>query len=178
MGKTSLWRIPRDHFRTLRNARSGKIWGWDYSTQIGIPVALGTAAWFLGLRMTSVDHGVSGISIVSGLLFAVVVFLFQLRTALPDNPLLTKDDLVLVDEVMFNCLWAILWGLLVVFYLVLCGTAGWIADPALDVGEYTATFARILSSIAIAASSHLLVVLAMCLKRIHRAYERIAIGRP
>lgn len=177
MGKTSLWRIPRDHFRTLRNSRSGKIWILDYSTQIGLPLALGIASWFLKFRMTSVDHGVSGISIVSGLLFAVVVFLFQLRSALPDNPLLTRDDLELVDEVMFNCLWAILWGLLVVFYLVLCGTAGWIDDPALDVGPSTATTAQILSSIAIAAGSHLLVVLAMCLKRIHRAYERIAIGR-
>lgn len=176
MGKLSLWRIPRDHFLTLRNGRTGKIHVPDYLMQLGIPLAVSAFAWFLDFRLVTVDNAVAGISIVSGLLFAVVVFLFQLRTSLPNNPLIIDSDLELLDEIMFNCLWAMLWGLLLVFFLVVVGSTEWVGAPAsLEPNEET--LSRVISCVSIAAGGHLLMVLTMCLKRIHRAYERIAMGR-
>lgn len=178
MSKIALWRLPRDHFATLRNAATGKASLVDYLIQIGVPIAVGLTAGLLGFRMSDVDPAVAGVSIVSGLLFAVVVFLFQLRLGLPEDPQRTHGDVTLIDEAMFNVLWAILWGLFLVFYLVLCGVAGWIA-PSLEPGGERSILAQIiLSSVAMAATAHLLLVLAMCLKRIHRAYERVAMRRP
>lgn len=175
MGKLSLWRIPRNHFRTLRNGQTGKIHVPDYLMQLGIPVVASTFAWILDFRLVKVDNAVAGISIVSGLLFAVVVFLFQLRTSLPTNPLIIDADLELLDEIMFNCLWAMLSGLFLVFFLVVVGSTEWVGAPSsLDPSEET--MIRIISCISIAAGGHLLMVLTMCLKRIHRAYERLAMG--
>lgn len=68
----------------------------------------------------------SGISIVAGLLFAMAVFLFQLRVTLGTDKRPGEDDYVLVDECMANTLWAILCGLALALFVIVGGAGKWI----------------------------------------------------
>ena len=110
MGKASLWRVPADHFSTLYDNRTGRPDWWSIAVQALLPLIAGVATWWLGAKIADVGGAVSGISIVAGLLFAMAVFLFQLRITLDNAKHLGEDDFVLVDECMANTLWAILWG--------------------------------------------------------------------
>ena len=168
MGKASLWRVPADHFRTLQDNRTGKPdWG-GVGTQVLAPLAAGVAAWRVDARLSDVSAAVAGISIVAALLFAMAVFLFQLRLQLTTDRRLGEDDYRLVDECMSNTLWAILWGLALALFLIVCGAGEWIDDDRSG---------PVLTGGGVAASVHFLFVIAMCIKRLRRAYERIAMRR-
>lgn len=168
MGKASLWRVPGDHFRTLYDNRTGKLDWAAIAFQSLVPLAAGLGAWKLDARLPEVDAAVAGVSIVAGLLFSMAVFLFQLRTSLGTDRRLGDADYALVDECMSNTLWAILWGLALALFLIVAGGGGWIGAEGSG---------PILTGVAVAAATHFLLVIGMCLKRLRRAYERIAIGR-
>ncbi len=168
MRKTSLWRVPADHFRTLTDNRTDKPdWG-GIVWQGLVPTACGIATWWIGAKLADVSAAVAGISIVAALLFAMAVFLFQLRVTLGGDSRLGEDDYRLVDECMSNTLWAILWGLGLALFLIVCAAGKWIANDGTG---------PILTGIAVGASVHFLMVISMCLKRLRRAYERIAMKR-
>lgn len=168
MGKASLWRVPADHFRTLYDNRTGKP-DWAAAAWQGMfPIAAGVATWWFGAKLADVSAAVAGISIVAALLFAMAVFLFQLRVTLGGDSRLGDDDYRLVDECMSNTLWAILWGLGLALFLIVCGAGRWIANDGVG---------PVLTGIAVGASAHFLLVISMCLKRLRRAYERIAMKR-
>jgi hypothetical protein len=165
VGKAALWRVPADHFGTLRNHATDRPSVVDFTIQIGLPVALGAVTWGLGVMLDDVTGAVAGVSIVAGLLFSMAVFLFQLRLSLEGDSRLTGDDYELVDECMKNTLWAILWGLLLALYLVISGAGKWMDTPIAG---------PVMTGIAIGASLHFVLVIAMCIKRLRRAYERVA----
>lgn len=165
MGKASLWRVPADHFATLYDNRTSRPDWVAIAVQSLLPIAAGAGTWVLGAKISDVGGAVAGISIVAGLLFAMAVFLFQLRITLGADKRLVEDDFALVDECMANTLWAILWGLMLVGYLIVCGAGKWIGTEPLG---------PVLTGIAVAGTVHFLLVIAMCLKRLRRAYERIA----
>lgn len=168
VGKASVWGVPADHFRTLYDNRTGRPdWG-AVTWQIGVPLVAGSGMWWLGAKMSDVGGAVSGISIVAGLLFAMAVFLFQLRVSLGTDTRLGPDDFVLVDECMANTLWAILWGLALTLFLVVCGAGKWIGSDCSG---------PLLTGVAVGGAMHFLLVIGMCLKRLRRAYERIAMRR-
>lgn len=169
MGKASLWRVPADHFRTLYDNRTRRADWLGMATQVALPIGIGVATWKLGAKIADVGGAVSGISIVAGLLFAMAVFLFQLRIGLGGDKRLGEGDLSLVDECMANTIWAILWGLVLVLYLVVSGAGKWLGDDRLGPP---------LTGVAVAGAVHFVLVIAMCLKRLRRAYERIAMRRP
>lgn len=165
MAKTSLWRIPSDHFRTLTDHATGKPSIPDLIVQVGVPLVGGAVAAYFGAVLPDVSGAVAGVSIVAGLLFSMAVFLFQLRLGLENDQRLGADDRALIDECMSNVLWAILLGLGLALYLVVCGAGDWLG---------CGIHGRVLTGIAIAAAGHFLMVLAMSLKRLRRSYERIA----
>lgn len=168
MSKTALWRVPADHFGTLRNNARDRPSTSDFIVQVGLPVALGVTTWWLGVMLDDVTGAVAGVSIVAGLLFSMAVFLFQLRLTLKGDNRLKGEDYQLVDECMKNTLWAILWGLVLALYLVICGAGKWMNTPVAG---------PIMTGIAVGASLHFVLVIAMCLKRLRRAYERTAMGK-
>lgn len=168
MGKASLWSVPADHFRTLYDNRTGRPDWWAIAWQAVLPVGAGVAVWELGAKMADVGAAVSGISIVAGLLFAMAVFLFQLRVTLGSDKRLGNDDYMLVDECMANTLWAILWGLALALFLIVSDAGKWIGHDGSG---------PLLTGIAVAATVHFLLVIGMCLKRLRRAYERIGMRR-
>jgi len=176
MGKASLWRVPADHFSTLYDTPPpppppppAPPAGGARAAQALLPLIAGTATWKLGAKIADVGGAVSGISIVAGLLFAMAVFLFQLRITLDNDKRLGKDDFALVDECMANTLWAILWGVTLAVYLIVCGAGKWIGNDS---------WGPAFTGIAVAGTVHFLLVIGMCLKRLRRAYERIAMRRP
>lgn len=168
MGKASLWTVPTDHFRTLYDNRTGRPDWWAIAWQAFFPLGAGIAVWKLGAKLEEVGAAVAGISIVTGLLFAMAVFLFQLRVTLKVDERLGEDDYALVDECMANTLWAILWGLTLALFLIIGDAGKWIANDRTG---------PILTGITVMAATHFLLVIGMCLKRLRRAYERIAMRR-
>ena len=168
MGKASLWSVPANHFRTLYDNRTGRPDWWAIAWQAILPLGAGVTVWKLGAKMAEVGAAVSGISIVSGLLFAMAVFLFQLRITLGSDKRLGEDDFALVDECMSNTLWAILWGLALALFLIVSDSGKWIGDDGTG---------PVLTGIAVAATVHFLLVIGMCLKRLRRAYDRIGMRR-
>lgn len=168
MGKASLWSVPADHFRTLYDNRTGRPDWWAIVWQAVLPLGAGVAIWLLGAKMAEVGAAVSGISIVAALLIAMAVFLFQLRVTLGTDKRLAEDDYSLVDECMANTLWAILWGLGLALFLIVCDAGAWMCDDLAG---------PILTGVAVAAAVHFLLVIGMCLKRLRRAYQRIAMRR-
>ena len=95
-----------------------------------LPLIGGAVTWMLGAKITDVSGAVSGISIVAGLLFTMAVFLFQLRITLDNDKRLGDDDFALVDECMANTLWAILWGVMLAVYLIVCDAGKWICNDS------------------------------------------------
>lgn len=193
MGKSSLLAIPADHFATLYDNRTGKLNPWDLAHHIGIPALIGIACWFYKVTLSDATGAVSGVSIVAGLLFSMAVFLFQLRTNLPKTPTadgmgrsydtkrtersaeqtgnkrISASERDLIDECFSNVLWAILVGLFLALYLIISGAADLLTHP--NTGS-------MFTGIAIAISAHFLLTIAMCLKRLRRAYETIGCGMP
>ncbi|WP_298591857.1 hypothetical protein [uncultured Kocuria sp.] len=193
MGKSSLLAIPADHFATLYDNRTGKLNPLDIAHHIGTPALIGTACWFYKVNLADATGAISGVSIVAGLLFSMAVFLFQLRTSLPKTPTadglgrsydtkrteslaeqagnkrISTSERDLIDECFSNVLWAILIGLFLAIYLIIGGAAKWFTHP--NTGS-------IFTGIAIAISAHFLLTIAMCLKRLRRAYETIGCGMP
>ncbi|WP_081275556.1 hypothetical protein [Rothia kristinae] len=168
MGKSSLWGIPFDHFRTLYDNRTGRLDWRAISWQAIPPLAAGVAVWKHGATMAEVGAAVSGISIISGLLFAMAVFLFQLRVTVVTDKKISEGDVRLLDECMANTLWAIIWGLILALFLIVCDAGKWIGDGQTG---------PVLTGIAVGAAVHFLIVISMCLKRLRRAYERIGMRR-
>lgn len=168
MGKAALWRVPADHFVTLYDNRSKRPdWG-DIFAQVMLPIVSGVCVWRLGAKLSDVSGAVAGVSIVAALLFPMAIFLFQLRVSLPEDKRLGDADYALVDECMSNTLWASLWGLTLALFLIVAGVGKWISEDGSG---------PVLTGIAVAAAIHLVLVIAMCLKRRRRAYERIAMKR-
>ena len=168
MGKAALWRVPADHFGTLYDYRSKRPdWG-GIVTQAMLPIVAGGFVWRLGAKLSDVSGAVAGVSIVAALLFPMAIFLFQLRVSLPEDKRLGDADYALVDECMSNTLWASLWGLVLALFLIVAGAGKWISADGSG---------PVLTGIAVAAAMHFGLVIAMCLKRLRRAYERIAMKR-
>lgn len=169
MGRSSLWRVPVDHFRTLYDNRTGRPDLGAWCGQLALPAGGGVLSWLLGAHLDDVSGAIAGVSVVTGLLFSMSIFLFQLRVNLPDDDRFTAKDTVLLDECMANTLWAITWGLALTLFLVVTGAGGWTG---------TGSWAAPLTGVAVGAALHFLVVIMMCVKRLRRAYERIAMHRP
>ena len=169
MGKASLWSVPVNHFCTLYDNRTRRYDWRGITAQVFLPLIGGAVTWMLGAKITDVSGAVSGISIVAGLLFTMAVFLFQFRITLDNDKRLGEDDFALVDECMANTLWAILWGVTLAVYLIVCDAGKWICNDS---------WGPALTGIAVAGTVHFLLVIGMCLKRLRRAYERIAMKRP
>jgi hypothetical protein len=167
LGKSSLIPILKDHFRTLVDASSGKISWRDVTEQFGLPAVAAIVSLVTGWYWRNPSGAIAGVAIVAALLCSMAVFIFQLRleTYQINDERLGPRDYELLDETFHNVMWAIVVGLALALYLIACDALGLLKND---------TTGKVLTALAVFTSAHFLMVIGMSLKRLRRAYERIA----
>ncbi|MDB6425871.1 hypothetical protein [Curtobacterium sp. 20TX0008] len=113
---------------------------------------------------------VGGASVLSGFLFGVVVYVFQLRQSLVHDPRVQGQARlpVLIDELFSNVVYAVLVSFaLTAAALVIAATQSHDAKGVLVPTEPVVAAALVL------VAAHLLAVVVMCMKRLRRAYEEL-----
>ena len=167
MSKSSLFAIAADHFATLRDASTDRVSVRDVSEQGLLPAVVSVASLAMGWYWPDPTGAVAGVSIVAALLCSMAVFIFQLRleTYHIADPRLGDQDYALLDQTFHNVMWAIVVGLGLAIYLIAVSALGLLRAD---------TVGRVLTALAVFAAVHFLMVIAMTLKRLRRAYERIA----
>lgn len=172
MDKVKLVRVFRAYIEGLK--ADGKLRLRDALIQFIIPVVVGMAT-FLYLTFVSEDisrvepivaNAISAVSIISGLMCALAVLVFQLRVQLSSEKTVKvkESECSLVDHLFNDALWDVVVGLLCVLLFV-------ISSGAIN-GE-SALFA-VLLAISSAMAMHFLFVTAMCIKRLSIAYEIVS----
>lgn len=171
-----------DHLATLRGVRGGFLWS-QITGQFVLPVVVGVAVWQLGFRVTIVGDLIAGFAVLSGFLFGLVIFVFQLRLGMTTDPRVQSKALLptLIDQLFSNVLYAVL-----VSFALIAATVGAAAtEPHIDPvvtpaavagGSPTVEVGLALglepwvSGVVISLAVHLLAVVGMCLSRTRRAY--------
>lgn len=163
--KWSPRRIVVDHVGTLRDAQTGHVRKFDYVEFYGIPVLVGLGGWYFGARLQSVDPILAGTSIFTGLLFGVLVYVFQLRVRVKDSDRLsTNTRLVdLIDELEINVSYSILVGVVSTITFMLLSATKNKDEPLSPVG----------TAVIFVLTLHLLLSVLLVLKRTRAAYARV-----
>lgn len=157
--KTALHEVVTRHHNTLRDVRSSKISRRDIAQAYGLPLAVGAIAWWRGFHFEDLGAITAGVAILTGLLFALVIFVFQLRLGAKDDATSLRTRL---DELFYNVLYAI--GVGVVTTVVSVVTDSVNKDGSIG----------IVGSLAVIGfGSHLIVTMAMIVKRVMRAYQAL-----
>lgn len=132
--------------------------------QIVLPIALATLLTVLGEHIVARSNLIVGISIVTALMCAVAVLIFQVRINLPktDKRLIGKDYEA-VDQVFSLSIWTITVGLVLVLLLIT-------PDFLTCIKESSEVF----SFLVYLLTTHFVSVIVVYIIRFVRAYERIA----
>lgn len=173
MGKIDFWQLLIKYIDTLRNYQTNKISFIDIFVQLIVPALLSVALFFnwpdsrinLGDLISNL---ISCISIISGLMCAVAVLLFQLRLQMSSqkDPKPLDREFTLVDESFHISMWTVLDGLFVVGLLCF-------APLTKNINEL---FSRFLFCLAAYFLGNFLLVTLMALKRISAAYTAFSRG--
>jgi hypothetical protein len=161
--KSSPGPIVVDHLDTFRNAGTGKRSLLDFAIQLGIPVVIAILSAFAGYRATDIGAFLGGVAVFAALLFALVVFVFQLRITAGNDPIASErvNLLKLLDELFANVSYAVLVGLVTTCLGIVAIWVGHDKDGA----------PVWVSCLLIGTVTHLVLTILMCLKRIHSAYR-------
>lgn len=172
MGMSSVSVIAENYFHSLSNQRTGKINKRAICAQIAVPVAVGVIFGLFGPIIENCSNAIVGISIIAALLCAMATLLFQTRSDLRisqkkvEEPFVTRKDVELVDQLFSAVMWAILFGLITVFVMVLFD---WLAIMQSDI-----PLAQVFTGVIIACASHFVFVIGLILKRLNRVYDLFA----
>lgn len=148
-----------DTLRVIENPHTGKtrMRRRDQGLLFGVPLLAGVASALLGVS-ARLDSLLGGIAILAGGLFALVVFVFELRVNshppahLPENTILNR----LVDELFHNALYA------AIVASVTC--------VAVLVFTVTALPGPVETGVTFALCAHLGLTGMLCVKRLSQAY--------
>lgn len=150
------------HYATFVDARSDTRRKRDYFAFVGVPVAIGAIVIFANVRLGALTAVLTGIATLTGLLFGFVIWTFGLRVQILRDPRIPKLSAAprRLDELFANASYAALVALTTIAVAVAAVTA--------QHGEHAN---RWWSAAVLVLVSHLLLTLAMCLKRLHSAFE-------
>jgi len=133
---------------------------------IGIIVVMSSALLFAGFRIDDRSNIMVGVSIVTALMCAVAVLIFQIRqTTMRDDQRLVSRDNEAVDDLFSIVLWLISVGLFLALYLLLPDFL-----DLLNSGMPNAIYSWLGFSMHI----HFTVVLGQFITRFTRLYDRVA----
>lgn len=166
MSKYTVGPIIKDHIHTLVDARTGKHRKRDYVLPFGIPVVVAVTMFAFDVHLRSQAEIIAGVAILSGLLIALVIFVFQLRLQVAQDPRMLKGSLVttLLDQLFANVNYAAVIGLLTTVVTVVA---------AVMAGG--ASLGRFMSAAVAGLGLHLILTIGMCMKRIRAAYRELTI---
>ena len=161
-GKFSVVGLIEDHYNTLRHHGSGRRSPADYLMFLGLPALAGAASWLLGGRVRNVPEILAATAILTGLIFAVFVLVFDLaaRAASGTDAEHRHLALQLADELRANVSYAVLVGL---FLSALLGGFAMFTDAAKPLS-------RLLSAVLAFGGLHLLLSVFMILKRVRSMF--------
>lgn len=177
MDKLSIKVILSRYLSTLYKWTNGKrkISWVDALIQVVAPIVLGIVSALRGFRFEGFSNLIAGVSIVSALLGAVAVFLFQTRLQLYDSmfsgkasggTIFDEGDISVLDELFFSVLWCIFEGMVICTVLIISDSVG-LMDQAGEIDLWA-----MVSGFVVIVGCNLVLVLLMCLKRMGRIYER------
>lgn len=163
--KLSPFPVLKAHFDTLRNSNTNRPLLGDYFSLYGIPLLVGAFSYSRKFQAQDVGAFLGGVAVFAALLFALVVFVFQLRLSAGKDPVTASKYrlLKLLDELFANVSYAVLVGLVTTFLGI---ASVWLSDDQVGAPVW-------LSVLLVAAVTHLVLTILMCLKRINAAYRRL-----
>lgn len=146
----------------------------DMALQFGFPIIIGVLLGFGFVFIPGdvsdikavIGNAISAVSIISGLMCALAVLIFQLRVQLSTGESVKVSDreYMLVDHLFNDALWDVVVGLSCALTLVVA--SGLVSTASI--------FSAVLLATSTALSVHFLLVTTMCIKRLSIAYEVIA----
>lgn len=172
MDKVKLYRVFRAYIEGQKVG--GRLRPRDMAVQFGLPVIAGAASCFLFLMIPEsvfeisgiVSNAISAVSIMSGLMCALAVLVFQLRLQLSMDDKIKVDncEYKLIDYLFNDSLWDVVVGLTCALVLVL-------SSGLINAGPVISSLFAAISAFLLA---HFMLVTAMCVKRLSIAYEVMA----
>lgn len=166
--KTSVTQIVSDHFDTLRDARTAKRMFRDYLTQLGLPLVVAILAPVMGFRLVETGQLIAGLAVFAGFTFGLLIFVFQLRLSITNDPRLHNENLLkdLIDQLFANITYALVVAFATVVVALVSVSVQWPGNP-LPVGWA----GGIGTAIMLFLTLHYVLTMAMCAKRLRRAYR-------
>ena len=138
----------------------------DIVVQLGIPTLLAITSLVYSLVTgcaIDISEAVTAISIISALLCAAAIMVFQFRSGLTTEKPPRRRALALIDQLFDDLLWAMVAGFFVVLLSAIAGMAP-IAGTVIE---------TVLRSVGIAFLFNFVIVVCMCLKRLGSAYYNL-----
>lgn len=194
MNKVSIKAILSQYLSTLYVVEAGKEkWSFrDIFIQIVVPIFIGICSAVFGFSLRDITNLIAGVAIVSALLGAVAVFLFQVRMQIYDKmypngrlargTIFDDDDIQVLDELFFAVMWCILEGMTICVVLIVSDCIGLVntencANAFMLGAISSSTIWCLISSLVAMIGCNLLLVLMMCMKRMARIYERFGMHK-
>lgn len=162
--------LIRDHFSTLRNQRTGQLLWRDIIAQIALPLVLAAASWKFAAHINDASAIVGGASVLSGFLFGVVIYVFQMRQGLSHDPRVQRRALLpqLVDELFANVLYAV-----IVSFAVTAGALVVAATQEHNKAGVLVPTDSWVTALLVLGAAHLFGVVWMCVKRLRSSYREL-----
>ncbi|SOC53543.1 hypothetical protein SAMN05660748_4490 [Blastococcus aggregatus] len=171
MTKFSVGPVISDHLGTLEDERTHTARWQDWAMLYGLPAAAGAPLAIWNVQLQGIGEVVGGLAILAGFLFGLVVFVFQLRLQVTADPRVAPQGLLprLLDQLFANVSYAVLVGFMTVGVSIAAS-----ATRSLDAktGDLMAVN-RWWSAVLVLLFAHLMLLLAMSLKRLRRAYQEL-----
>lgn len=171
MSKFSVLPLVSDHLSTLQDQRTNRWRLRDWLELYGLPVLAAVASCWAGVTLQGIGDVVGGLAILAGFLFALVIFVFQLRLQVTHDPRVAPQGRLprLLDELFANVSYAVLVGLATAV-LAVAVSATRTADP--KTGNLPAVN-RWWSAVLVLLVAHLMLLIAMALRRTRAAYREL-----
>lgn len=172
--KVSPRAIIADHYETLRHQGTSKPSVADYTWVVALPIVASAAFYWLDLRVTDFGQVLAGVAILTGFIFGLIVFVFQLRLSHAANGDSRRGESILaglLNELFTNVVYTAFVGILTAVALIAVGAVGGVVPEGVAA---SGQLSRLGSAVIVLLGAHFLVTLMMCIKRLYTAYNRAA----
>lgn len=131
------------------------------------PLCAGTFVALIGIHLKTLDPLLTGVSILTGLLFGLLIHVLSLGLAIAHDDRITLENPVirLSEQLRANVAWACGVGLLLVSVLT--------AAASLMESDPTRPYPAWLTGVVLAISLHLVGTLLMVMKRVRATYRML-----